>query len=444
MATYYFNTGTSPLPDVGQLSYNGCVFSPLFETNVSGVAVKDEAGRTTKYMEYTITADGYVTLPTVGAFGATSTDATMTKLRQLLSAQGGVLIYEGRGNPIVVNQPGSQVYDVAWGPVPEVLDFQPLGAGLSAKIRWQVKVRIPEVQPAGGGLGPVLQFNEETTVTYDDAGYSLLAIRGTLEIPLTRITQSDRSIRTTVDAFRELYLDQVANSIDLTRFRVVKREFRVSRDKRTMEWSFAAEELPYMGLPANVTIARGTYSFKPAVSGMGLCSWNCTLRVTYTVRKDRPRRVAWDAFLALLRVRMAQSAAGLVPSLNNNNQNPPNPIVQNVVPALLGPILPGMNFARELLRQQSAAVANGRKAWLIDFSGEEGLYLDSRTVTFSASWRLITVFSHILIASGLWTKVRSDGGNVWATSVRNISGWKSWERNQLNPAQDAIVDFGGQ
>lgn len=202
-----------------------------------------------------------------------------------------------------------------------------------------------------------------------------------------------------------------------------------------------------MWLPANVTLARGTYSFKPAKSGMGLCSWNCTLRVTYTVRKDRPRRIAWDAFLALLRVRMAQSASGLIPNLNNNNQNPVVPIAQNVVPGLISGLLasfPGMGVPQQLLPQQSAAINNSRKAWLIDFSGEEGLYLDSRTVTFSATWLLGTLFSHILLASGLWTKVRSDGGNVWATSVRNISGWRSWESNQLNPAQDAIVDFGGQ
>ena len=144
---------------------------------------------------------------------------------------------------------------------------------------------------------------------------------------------------------------------------------------------------------------------------------------------------------------MAQSASGLIPSLNNNNQNPATPIAQNVVPGLISGLfasLPGMGVPRTLLPQQTAAVNNSRRAWLIDFSGEEGLYLDSRTVTFSATWLLGTLFSHILLASGLWTKVRSDGGNVWATSVRNISGWKSWESNQLNPAQDAIVDFGGQ
>ena len=33
MATFNFTTGPATLPDVGELSYNKCVFGPLFNTN---------------------------------------------------------------------------------------------------------------------------------------------------------------------------------------------------------------------------------------------------------------------------------------------------------------------------------------------------------------------------------------------------------------------------
>lgn len=135
-----FTTGQSTVPDVGVLSYNGCIFSPLFETNVSGRCVQDEAQRTTMYMLYTITVDGYVT-PTED----NKITITMADLKFKLSQHAGELRYEGRGNDIVVNVPGGKNKDVKWGPVPKILEFQPLGGGKTAKVKWTVEVAIVEL-----------------------------------------------------------------------------------------------------------------------------------------------------------------------------------------------------------------------------------------------------------------------------------------------------------
>lgn len=83
---------------------------------------------------------------------------------------------------------------------------------------------------------------------------------------------------------------------------------------------------------------------------------------------------------------------------------------------------------------------------MIDFNFDEGLYLDSKTVSFSAAWTLICHFEDILLASGLWMKVAevSPGGlNYWATTMRDINGEASWLTNRLDPSLDIIVDFGG-
>ena len=465
---FNFTTGPSLVPDIGTLSYNGCEFSPLFVSNVSGNAIKDNATRTVKYMEYAITADGYVTLATEtaerqsGQEGVTI-NATMATLQLLLCAQGGYLQYTGRGFDIVVNPPGGSLglSDVAWGPVPELLEFQPLGGGLSAKVKWQVKVRFfPRVLTQGGGnnafnaFNPrgLLQFNYETGVTYTDDGYSQLSIRGTMEIPITRSTQASRNVTTTVDNYRQQIENRIFTGIDLTRFRVTRREFNVSRDKRTMEWDYGLEELAYMDLPFYCTLARGTYDVKPAKAGMGLCLWLCTLRATYTLRGDAPRRIAWLGFLALLQWRMAQSLRGVVPTLNNNNnQNPSAPVGNPLVGFFVGLANAASPFTlyRSVFQgQQQAtnAAQNTKRAFLIDFSFNEGVYLDSKTVSFSATWRLATMFSHILLASGLWNKLPERdgaGNNIWASTVRDISGQRSWLPNQLDPTLDVIVDFGG-
>ena len=116
-------TGLAPLPDVGTLGYNGVTFSCLQHTSISGKPLPDNAGRTIKGMEWTLNVDGLVTLEA----GQTTIDTTVQTLRRLLSAQGGILTYsnKGFGPSFTVNTPGG-IKDMAWGPIPEILAFQPL------------------------------------------------------------------------------------------------------------------------------------------------------------------------------------------------------------------------------------------------------------------------------------------------------------------------------
>lgn len=450
--SFRFTTGVTQLPDIGTLSYNGCDFGPLFETKVSGLDVKDHANRVTKYIEYTITVDGYVTLPN----GATSISTPMETLYRLISEPGGKLNYVGRGLDLVVNV-GDSDRDVGWGPIPEVLEFQPLGGGLSAKIRWEVKVRLPN-KPAGppplghGPELPFLQFNYETTLSYGEDGFSSASMRGVLEIPMTRRTVTTRTVPTTADSLRSEIENRLMAGIDLSRFRLTKRDFSVSRDKRTLEWDWSWEEKPYMDLPPYCMVARGNFNIRPAKAGMGLCLWLCTLRATYNVAMGNARRVAWEAFLALVRLRMDQSERGVLSAADSARLAP------TLRPIVSGSAVPTPRSAIEWWTAIARAAAFGPpapgrarpwKAWLVDFSVDEGLYLDSKTTTFSVTWRLITTFSHILVASGLWRKVpeRSAGvvgpRNRWSTSVRDISGSSSWLPNFLDPSLDALVDFGG-
>lgn len=465
--TFNFTTGPSTLQDVGLLSYNGCKFSPLFETRLVGTAVKDGAARTVKLVDYLLTADGYVTLPD----GANDISPTMANLRTLLTAQSGQLTYTGRGADIVINPFGGQpgTFDVAWGPVPELIDFQPLGAGRSAKVQWQVKFRIPEIKAAQVNnlktkLGetialtpeiPLLQFVYDAAVSYSEDHFSSISVTGTLEIALNRQTsQGTRTVAHTADAYRPEIARRIMAGVDLSRFRVTKRDFNTSRDKRTLEWSFSLEELPYMKLPVGCTVARGNYSVRPARSGAGLVLWLCALRSTYTVRSDYTRRSAWFNFLALLRLRMNQSQR----APDFKDQNPQRGrggdndlerrIIQGNIAALrmtaIGDaLLDSVKDSGKSLKE----ILEGPKCVLIDLSYDEGMYLDSKTISFSATWRLVTTLSHILLASGLWTKLPEEdaaGRDLWATTIEEVSKDNSWLENRLDPKLDVIVDFGAQ
>jgi hypothetical protein len=449
--------GPSVLPDIGTFSYNGVTFSSLYRSTVNGTIVQDEAKRTTKLVEYTFDMEGRVTLPD----GATTTDDSFENLRLQLSEHAGILTYSGKGfGDLVVNQPGSLMQDVAWGPVPKVVYFEPLGGSRAANLRWQATVRIPEVvfrPKETGGLGPVLQYNYDATITYDDEGYSGISLRGTLEIPLTRSVVDSRKVNATVDEYRRRWLDL---SIDLLNFRVTRRSFNYSRDRRTCDFEFAAEELPPMGLPPGATSARGTMSVRPVKMGsagkvpMPLVTmiWAVSLRATYTIRKDADQRWALDAFYSLLWFRMHASKRGIIPGLNSPQNNPqqPDPIRAGILGAIetVASSFLGIGFLFGALFNSAREEAGTDHAiMLTDFSFDEGLYLDSKTITFQASWWLTTTFSRIIQATGVWRwqpgSVGDATSNVWAISMEKVMGWRSWLINPLDKNADVIVDMGG-
>lgn len=446
---FNFTTGPSLLPSLGVVHYNGCNFSPLFATTVTGDPVKDEANRTVKYTRLTIEVDGYVTL----AAGASDISDTMAAMHALLTAQGGRLKYLGRGFDFDVDgRPnGTPSRDLAWGPIPELIEFQPLGAGRSAKVKWKVQITVsPRLAGRGfrtrkaGVSVNLLQFNFETTIDYDEDGFSSLSLTGTLEIPLARNpTQATRTIDITADDAREVIFREAMSGVDMALFTPKRRHFTLSKDKRTVSWDISYEEKSYMDLPPNSNIARGTFNFKPSRAGPGLCMWLCTLTATYNIRADMPRRQAWLLFLALLRLRMAMSEKGNIPNQNGGNQARPN-ILNLAAQFALAQLT---NRPQNMVVPRVVSGAPLRRAVLIDFHGNEGIYKDSKTVTFSASWRLCTTFSHILVASGLWTKLNEgtpNGENLWATSMANINGTSSWLQNAVDPAAQVIIDFGSE
>lgn len=451
-------TGPTILPDVGTLSYNSVTFSALYSSKFRGTPIPDDSKRTTKAVTWKLTVTGYVTLNA----GAQSTDDQIRFMRNRLETPGGWLIYNGNGlGGLEVNRPGGTLTDLSWGPIPKVIAFQPLGGGLGAFVEWEVETTIPQFASSTLPLSPVMQFNYDVTISYDEMDYSTLSIRGTLEIGLTRRSVNDHTVQNTVDAYRALWLDI---RIDLTKFRIVKRNFPESRDNKTIEWEFVAEELPPMGLPPGATDARGTMAVRPAKVGAGasviltgMC-WGVTLQCTYAIRKDFPRRQAFLAFLSLLNFRLRSAVAGFLPDLAANNaEQQRTSATQRAFRLLLGalPAVLGNNgnaqIRNEYAQFRAASAASGAVqgqggafAVMTDFNFREGIHLESKTITFEASWLLLTNQRTILVATGVWRWEKNTiGGNEWATSVQDISGWKSWLANSPDTAPAVIVDLSG-
>lgn len=455
-------TGTGPnyllenTPGIaGELVYNGVEFSTLFDSHVEWEAVPDDARRTTRGVEVVITAEGLCVRPKLEL----TMDANFQEIRRLLSTPGGALTYTGRGfGNFFVNQPGGGgVRDLAWGPKCEIISFEPMGAGISAWVKVRIRTLVSEYPlRQTSALNVVMQFSYSSTLTYDEEQYSSVSLKGVLEIPITRATASSRIIPVRiVDDFRQQWLDI---QFDLTKFRVTKRSFDISADKRTCKWEFSAEELPPMTLPPGMTKARGTYDVQPLkMGGQGAGSkflllgnsWSCTLRCTYTLRKDFSRAQAALAFYHILLFRMRSAQRGSFPaSVPRNNGQQADPITQ-FLQNTLGE-LPA--FGQGGLASVAAQVQPGSRraqALLSHFSFSEGLYLDSRSITFEAAFILFTTFRTLLAASGVWRwyadgqAVNGQGRDTWRASMGDIVGWRSWLADQLDAAAEVIVDMGG-
>jgi hypothetical protein len=503
MATLQFpsSTGLAPLPDFGTLYYNGITFSCLYKTRITGNVVLDSAKRAQKYVSYTIYAEGIVDGNSFPGQGNSDAQAiagrNMTFIRRYLSMPAGTLRYTGKGfGNLIINDPKGY-WDVAYGPHPQVLEFQPLGGGRAAFIRWSVEFHLPEgvgldailsTPPGGGGGGGatliafstnvVLEFTWEYHLRYDARGYSSVRISGTIEIPLTRNARESRAVTVSVDDFRSRWLNV---PIDLTRYKIVDRNFEISRDKRTCNFSFQADELPPMGLPPGCTGARGTMTVrnlaKPPVGSSavnakpGLCIWECNMRCSYVVRGDQDRRVAFSAFYSLLWFRMQLAKVGILARLDLSGLTAQqaedftaNQRINEIQGGVLGYIVglneagvpPGLgddaislwNNILKNVRPPTSRLSRGASggAMLTDFGIDEGLYEDSDTIAFHATWWFMCNLQQILSASGFNRWIAGTAGrkdNLWGLSVRSVMGAQSWLENRLDTNADIIVDIGG-
>lgn len=484
------------LIDTGTLTYNGVTFVTLWKSHVSGVCEYDKAKRAVKFVRWTIEVEGFVTLngsvrhgpaATPGSLPGT-TDSILSVIRTALMQPGKGLTYTGKGfGPLKVNFVGpTSVWDVAWGPQPELLDFTPLG-GPSAMVKWKVEFCIPQC-PGAAFTKTLLAFNWGATIDLAEDRYASLTMAGELEIAQTYGQQDD------VMSWRSL-----TTPVLPVGFTMGASNESFSDDKRTFTWSYRYNEMPPFGMPFGATDATGRYKVRSTGGTIYGSRWMCSLSATYNIRPDYPRREAWLRFLVLLTTRMRAarySDVALIPTPNGQGSGGgsggggfwpdfwrgvasggagpvggaslarPSPSsraiqIQPLAPGnqpgaaenLDGwfqtcfrpsPNTPWSNIPnlKDYTSRQQPLPATGEKGSVIftSFGFDEGLYKDAKTVSFDASWALFCTLNTLLAASGIWTKVRDCNKALWQMSMQGISGATAWQNLFLRTSDDVIID----
>ena len=427
------DTGLRPLPDGGKVVYNGVYFSALYHSQVTGSPEWDRGHRTVKYMKWSFYFEGVVLLPFVPVGPPQpgrqdSIDTQWMHIRKLLDQPAGTFSYQNKGfGPFLVNKEDGSVWDSAWGPMPETLEFVPLGASRSAFIRWRVTVNLPEFYNSVYAKA-VLSWDTSMSIDFGEDDYGTYTYRGAIEIPMTRKnvdTGIGRTMPDSIEAYRQAFTDPGIPD----QYRPVRRGFNISDDKRTVNFEYVYEELPAGGfmpgaLPKNATDARGSYRVS-SMPGKGFVRWQASLRASYTIRKDVPRRTAYLLFIGLLRSRMSQAKRQFLPLISAATTANFDIFTRGAT----API-PGNNFQNVLT------------CIMVSFSVDEGLYLDSKSVSFEATWTLASNLANMLQASGVWKAVPDTDWLRWKTNIAPIMGPNNWDKVALNTIGDLIIDIG--
>lgn len=265
------------------LSYNGFTFPVETMLTISANPIKDDANRTVARVEHVLTAEATIQ--------ETSNEVSLKALRAKLETQGQQLTLTGTGyGDLSIGAPGlAGTDDLAWGPIPEIVEWEPLGTN-ACKIVWRCTV---STSPCGIDRGYVA-FNYRFSYSTDAQGYTTRTISGYLEIPLSRVGGGSSVRDSAINHINQYEPPLPKNG----RFRRTNRQFNESADRRRVEFTFTDEEMPFHILPPDVVDCRASHSVQ-AFPGEHV-HFNATLRASYTLRRGIDKFRASTYFMILL------------------------------------------------------------------------------------------------------------------------------------------------
>ena len=254
------------LPAIGTLSYNGITWDGYVQTRVDIKPIPDTAGRVTKMVEYKIHIAGWITGSAAG-----DADTALTNMRRLLTIRGGVLRFQTRGLGNIVVNDASGVYDLNLGPVPELLEWKPVGGapGSPPTVYTEFTVTTWICPQPGQTAHDLLELCYDVTYSIDQDGLHTITVNGDLEIPLSG--KRDFLLLTNADNFRERI-----NFDTPVGFQRVKQDYKLSMDRKRLEFSIQDKELA-VPLPNGVTAIDVRHRVSGKRSAGAFQNWTHTI-----------------------------------------------------------------------------------------------------------------------------------------------------------------------
>lgn len=344
----------SRLFSVGTVSYNGYTFPASLRATAQCRFIYDRADRVVKYVQYDIKVETTILPEDAPTLDATSTtDENLENLRTRLSSPGKKLVFtaQGLGNDLTINDTdGSGIHDVAFGPKPQMLVWEPIGSSRACRVSWQVTTCIPECSAPSYKNVPIA-FTYGIEFALDESGMTQRTIAGELEIAMTRMANTN-AIPDIADAYRDLI------SVPTIPGFLRTQNFEISEDKRTLTFTLVDTEIASDNpFDSGILTMEATHQTSSGLGSGGFAVWNSSLSATIELAPGWPRNLPWNMFQSL---------------------------VEDRLPAVrLGGVLPGPKQQHGL---KGKKVDKPIKFFPVSFTASESIY--GRSFSFSLDYRV--------------------------------------------------------
>jgi hypothetical protein len=365
-----------------EITYNGFTFSKLSHLKIHTELVYDDAGRTVVRHLHKIRVS------TILSGEGFSTDSKMINARQLLTKVGGRLIIRGHGaGTIDVNGINR---DVAFGPKPRVLVWEPIGGSAACEVVWECEASVSPCSQNPFADSGLAELNYEMSFDVDAAGFTRRTVSGHLEIAMTRV---GRGIPDTADAYRETIMVPKPSH-----FKRVSQNYSLSKDKRRLNYTIVDEEIRSKNpWPEGVVGIKAEHALSYSRRQLRFPN---TIQAIITLAKDQPPSRALIIFEAIVRQRLR--------GLSFAAEGPPSPNSDANVAILMG-----FDYREDLFGYEYA---------------------------FRVDYEISTRLDRIIIASNLYQPLGGSWVN-WAASMNQVESSRGFANLKHIASMDRIVDL---
>ena len=381
------------------VSYNGVSIDNIVTSNIDSSPVYNEQGTAVKYVMYTVQIEAIVHPESFVETAANrdSTNDALEVIRQRLLEPRKPFSYvnKGFGDDFNINTGETiSLVDVAYGPKPLNLTFEPIARNKAARVNWTVEVKVPKSCSSTPGSYELLEFWSTSSVKINKHGYQTLTRKGRVEFVGT---STGNSLGLRASKRFGPFIDSLTSPTSMEGYHL-EHDFNFSPDDRVMTFTMTYSEIESPNVyPLGVVNISAKHSIKSELmstniySGAAFRSWGNSMTCTISLRPNVPQLRAWEIFSAITSDRLNQNVSIEVDNVNG----------ENVITRVKVPIVLALSIEENIF--------------------EHSISFSMRWVSFTQSINDLFHRFDGIVNSGMFRPVDNNTWNDWVIDIRNGS-----------------------
>ncbi len=276
------------------------------KTSVNVTPVKSDDGISIKYYQSVFEIEMVIT-------NTDGTDDDLDIVKSALLVRGADFEFKNRGFGTTVNLgPATPYRDINFGPIPQILTWQPLGGSLACRVVWRLEAHttacpiVADTSVESANQFTIVSLVEDNEISFDEEGAATITTTGSIEV-------AGQSLFLTPDALKKFYAFFQKNA--LIKFQRTTK-LTVRKTLKTIDYVITDTEIksdnpyaPYM-LHQDVSHSVSSNLMSDNVfEGSGFTTWVSDMSGEFTVAPGQWKGWAWIAFCLYLANRRNRASA---------------------------------------------------------------------------------------------------------------------------------------